>query len=61
MSSPDHLVGAKVQAIELNPRTCAFERICGILGLDANAIRQRLRVAPESQPVPASHDAVRHA
>ncbi|MGD0948095.1 MAG: hypothetical protein ABSA52_11750 [Candidatus Binatia bacterium] len=29
----------------------SFECICGILGLDSNAVRQRLRVAPEPQPV----------
>jgi hypothetical protein len=39
----------------------SFECICGILDLDANAVRQRLRVARESQPVPASRAAVRQA
>jgi len=29
----------------------SFECICGVLGLDSNAVRQRLRVAPEPQPV----------
>lgn len=31
----------------------SFECICGVLDLDSNAVRQRLRVAPEPQPVPA--------
>jgi hypothetical protein len=39
----------------------SFECICGVLDLDSNAVRQRLRVAPESQAVPASRDAVRQA
>lgn len=30
----------------------SFECICGVLDLDSNAVRQRLRVAPEPQPVP---------
>lgn len=29
----------------------SFECICELLDLDANAVRQRLRVAPECQPV----------
>jgi hypothetical protein len=29
----------------------SFECICGVLGLDSNAVPQRLRVAPERQPV----------
>jgi hypothetical protein len=40
----------------------SFECICGALDLDSNAVRQRLRVAPESQPAaPASRNAVRQA
>ncbi len=30
----------------------SFECICGVLDLDSNAVRQRLGVAPELQPVP---------
>ena len=30
----------------------SFECICGVLDLDSNAVRQRLRVAPEPQPSP---------
>ena len=30
----------------------SFECICGVLDLDSNAVRQRLGVAPEPQPVP---------
>jgi hypothetical protein len=30
----------------------SFECICGVLDLDSSAVRQRLRVAPEPQPVP---------
>lgn len=30
----------------------SFECICGFLDLDANAVRQRLRVAPEPESVP---------
>jgi len=37
----------------------SFECICGVLDLDANAVRRQLRVAPESQPGPASRDAAR--
>jgi len=29
----------------------SFECICGVLDLDSNAVRQRLLVAPEAQPV----------
>ena len=29
----------------------SFECICGVLGLESSAVRQRLRVAPEPQPV----------
>jgi hypothetical protein len=36
---------------------CSFEYICGVLGLDSDAVRQRLRVAPE----PAPRAAVRQA
>jgi len=28
----------------------SFQGICGVLDLDANAVRQRLRVAPERRP-----------
>lgn len=30
----------------------SFESICGVLDLDSNAVRQRLRVAPAPQPAP---------
>ena len=30
----------------------SFECICGVLDLDSNAVRQRLRLAPEPHPVP---------
>ena len=39
----------------------SFECICGVLDLDADAVRQRLRVAPESQPLPVSPAALRRA
>jgi hypothetical protein len=32
----------------------SFERICAVLDLDANAVRQRLRLAPERPPVSVS-------
>ena len=32
----------------------SFERICGALGLDTDAVRQRLRIAPEPQTAPVS-------
>jgi hypothetical protein len=32
----------------------SFECICGVLDLDSDAVRQRLGVAPDSQPVLAS-------
>jgi len=32
----------------------SFERICEVLGLDSDAVRQRLRIGPEYQPVPVS-------
>ena len=34
----------------------SFACICEVLGLDANAVRHRLRVAPERQPVPVSRE-----
>jgi hypothetical protein len=39
----------------------SFEGICGVFDLDSNAVRQRLHVGPERQPVPASRAAVRRA
>jgi hypothetical protein len=39
----------------------SFESICGVLDLDVDAVRQRLRIVPESQPVPVSREAVRQA
>ena len=33
---------------------CSFESICGLLDLDADAIRRRLSVAPEPQPLSES-------
>ena len=32
----------------------SFECICGVLGLDSNAVRYSLRLAPERQPVSVS-------
>lgn len=34
----------------------SFERICAVLDLDANAVRRRLRLAPERPPVSVSRD-----
>jgi hypothetical protein len=39
----------------------SFECICAVLDLDSDAVRERLRVVPESQPTPASRGAVRQA
>jgi hypothetical protein len=34
----------------------SFERICGVLDLDATAVRHRLRLVPERPPVSVSHE-----
>lgn len=36
----------------------SFECICGVLDLDSNAVRRRLRVAPDPQTVPELHAAL---
>ncbi len=38
----------------------SFESICAVLDLDANAVRQRLRVAHEPQPLPELQAALLH-
>ena len=38
----------------------SFECICGVLDLDSNAVRQRLRVAPEQRTSPIGSGARQH-